>query len=182
MSKRKPGKLTSLLVPLEDDEQIALFEWADRHLHLYPELGWMFAINNGLRLRPVQAIRAKRMGTRSGVSDVLLPAPRGGYHGLFIEMKRTVGSTIQPNQRLFANAMSEQGYLVKFCRGWEQAKEEIQAYLGGRCYTRLPLSWELPPGTETVTNALAGLGREVLAGWWLKRVQPEAPRGADDDA
>lgn len=143
MSRKKPGALTASLIPLEEDEQVALFDWADRMLHRYPELGWMFAVNNGLRLRPVIAIRARKAGTRKGVADICLPAPRRGFHGLWIEMKRQVGGRIEPEQRLFADAMLRQGYLWKCCHGWEQARAEIEAYLGG-VYQRTPSPYELP--------------------------------------
>lgn len=143
MSRNKPGALTASLVPLEEDEQIALFDWADRMLHRYPELGWMFAVNNGLRLRPATALRARRAGTRKGVADVCLPAPRRGFHGLWIEMKRLRGGRLEPEQRAFGEAMLRQGYLFKVCNGWEQARMEIEAYLGG-VYERTPLPIELP--------------------------------------
>lgn len=160
MSKRKPGALTASLIPLEEDEQIALFDWADRQLHKYPELGWMFAVNNGLRLRPATAIRARKAGTRKGVADVCLPAPRGGYHGLWIEMKRRVGGRLEPEQRSFGDAMTRQGYLYKVCNGWEQAAAEIHAYLGGQCYVRIPdRPEELPPGMQVVTDTVARWGR-----------------------
>lgn len=137
MSRKKPGALTASLIPLEEEEQASLFDWADRMLHRYPELGWMFAVNNGLRLRPAVALRARKAGTRKGVADVCLPAARGGYHGLWVEMKRLTGGRLEPEQRAFGEAMLRQGYLYKVCRGWEQARAEIEAYLN-EVYQRGP--------------------------------------------
>lgn len=132
------------IVPVEDDEQVALFDWADRMLHRYPELGWMHMIPNGVRVGWKSAKKLKAMGLKSGVSDVFLPAPRAGYHGFYIEMKRRAGSHISTEQRAFAEAMARQGYLVKFCKGWEQARIEIELYLNGN-YSRRPIPGEGMP-------------------------------------
>jgi hypothetical protein len=135
------------LVALEDDEQAALFEWADRMLHRYPTLGWMFAIPNGGKRSIKTAQRLKQTGVKTGVLDVFLPCPVRGYHGLFIEMKRRKGGKITPNQRAFADDMKRQGYLCKFCMGWDEARTEIEAYLNG-VYERTPSWEELPRAYE----------------------------------
>ena len=38
------------------------------------------------------------MGVKSGVPDLMLPIPKGGYHGLFIELKKEVGGITSKEQ------------------------------------------------------------------------------------
>ena len=72
----------------EHDEQGSLFQWAGIAVFKYPELNCMFAIPNGGLRNPVVARKLKAEGVKSGVSDIFLSVARGGYHGLYIEMKR----------------------------------------------------------------------------------------------
>lgn len=59
----------------------------------WPELALLYHIPNERYCTPVQGKQLKRAGVRSGVPDLCLPAPRGGYHGLYIEMKTEKGRT-----------------------------------------------------------------------------------------
>lgn len=113
---------------LEDDEQIALFKWAFYAQSMYPELKWMFHIPNGGKRRVTEAVRLQQMGVKSGVSDVFLPCARGGYHGLWIEMKSQTGRATA-NQREFLDAMEKAGYMGEVCYGCEEAITLIKKYL-----------------------------------------------------
>lgn len=73
----------------------------------------------------------KAEGLKSGVPDIFLPVPRGEWHGLFIEMKRTKGGTVSDCQKLWLHDLRKQGYLTEVCRGWEEAARRIKSYLGG---------------------------------------------------
>lgn len=108
----------------EHGEQVALFQWA---AHV-PELAWMFAVPNGTRTSISIARRMKAEGVRKGVADIFLPLPRGGSHGLFIEMKAAKGSA-SPEQRAFIEAMREAGYSAYICKGFEAARAVIECYL-----------------------------------------------------
>lgn len=110
----------------EHDEQVALFEWAAT----VPELQWMFAIPNGGARHIAVAGKLKAEGVKRGVSDIFLPLARGGYHGLFIEMKSDKGNTT-PEQANFILAMRDAGYAAIICHGFEQAKWSIGLYLAG---------------------------------------------------
>lgn len=108
----------------EHDAQVALFEWA---AHV-PELEWMFAIPNGTRTSMDIARRMKAEGVKKGVSDICLPLPRGGSHGLYIEMKSDTGSA-SPEQKAFITAMREAGYSAYICKGFDAARAVILQYL-----------------------------------------------------
>lgn len=129
----KPFKLTApkLPVPTEYDEQSALIEWADLASKRYPELKWLHSINNGAYVSIGVAVKLKRAGTRRGVPDLSLPVARGGYHGLYVEMKRVKGGRVDPDQEACHTFLRDAGYRVSVCKGWEAAKAEILDYLRG---------------------------------------------------
>ncbi len=116
---------------LEDNEQILLFDWAALNVGRYPELEWMYHIPNGGKRNAREAARFKRMGVKPGVSDVHLPIPKSGYHGLWIEMKSENGK-VSPAQSRFLMAMRKYGHKTAVCYGWKEAVAVIEEYLGAR--------------------------------------------------
>jgi len=72
----------------------------------------------------------KREGVLSGVSDVMLPVARNGWHGLYVELK-VKGNTTSPSQKWWIAEMYKQGYLAVVCFGWVEAKDALEGYLGG---------------------------------------------------
>ena len=74
---------------------------------------------------------SKAMGVKAGVPDLFLPVPRGGFHGLFIELKAPNGVKFG-NQDKWLKALSSQGYSVHLCYGWEKASAVILEYLNGK--------------------------------------------------
>jgi hypothetical protein len=114
---------------LEHQHQVALFRWAKLQC-AYPELDLLFAIPNGGHRNKATAGKLKAEGVKAGVPDLFLPVQRGGYAGLFIEMKagRNKPTLEQASWHL---KLSHQGYRVSVCYGWEAARDLIVAYLGG---------------------------------------------------
>lgn len=113
----------------ESDEQISLFQWAKLAQCQYPELKLLHAIGNGNAKRSiVQGARMKREGVKAGVSDVMLPVARGGYHGLYIELK-IKGGKVSNSQEWWIAETTKQGYYSTVCYGWVEAKEVIEGYL-----------------------------------------------------
>lgn len=107
-------------------EQEVLFQWAS----YYPELRWMYAVPNGGSRNIAEARNLKRQGVKSGVSDIVLPLPRGKYHGAYIEMK--VGrNKASDNQKDFLEFVNSQGYCGVVCYGFEEAKDFIVRYMKG---------------------------------------------------
>lgn len=70
----------------------------------------------------------KREGVKSGVPDLCLAVARGGYHGLYIEMKRK-GQTTSDNQKKWIAGLKVQGYEVSVAYSCEEAIEVIKSYL-----------------------------------------------------
>lgn len=113
----------------EHSHQSALFCWAAQNREQYPELEWMFAIPNGGIRDKITASRLKAEGVRSGVSDIFLPAGRGGMHGLFIEMKKPKNGRESDKQKEFGVHVVKQGYDYRCCYSWVEARDTIIFYL-----------------------------------------------------
>lgn len=123
----------------EHDEQRELFAWAEIAKGRWPELALMFAIPNFSgrlgKVPPVAAIRQaqklKAEGRKPGVPDVLLPVARGGYHGLFVEMKRANGvpSDVSDEQREWLEVLGANGYRCAVAFGFQEGRAAILDYL-----------------------------------------------------
>ncbi|MGE4267158.1 MAG: VRR-NUC domain-containing protein [Deferribacterales bacterium] len=117
------------IIASEHNEQVSLFQWAAMQTARYPELALMFAVPNGGLRNATVAAKLKAEGVKPGVPDIFLPVVRGGYHGLFIEMKRTKGGKLSAEQANWIAKLLEQRYAVYKCEGWAKAKECIEQYL-----------------------------------------------------
>ena len=119
----KPGRT-------ESQEQAALFNWAAAMSKRIPELESMHHIPNGGHRNKIVAVRLRREGVKSGVPDICLPAPRNGYHGLYIEMK-SVDGKLRKEQKEWLERLGKNGYLAVVCHGFEEARDLIMNYLQG---------------------------------------------------
>ena len=114
----------------ESAEQIVFMAWAQLHLQSHPELALLHSYPiEGFRY-PATANRLRRLGARAGVPDVFLPVARHGYHGLFIELKRTRGGRVTPLQRWWHEQLTAQGYRVVVAHGAGEAIQALESYLG----------------------------------------------------
>lgn len=122
----------------EHQEQSNLIEWwsvasityklPKECLFAIPNSGVGFGAGGGLRGKILGALM-KKEGMRSGVPDLFLAYPRGQYHGLFIEMKRTKGGVVSDNQKSMLEILKGQGYACVVCKGFMEATEKINLYL-----------------------------------------------------
>jgi len=112
----------------ESDEQISLFQWVNLMLYQHPELSLLHSIPNGGKRNIREATRLKKEGALAGVSDTFLPVARGGYHGLYIELK-VKGGSVSQSQKWWIEETTKQGYLAVVCFGWQEASEVIKGYL-----------------------------------------------------
>lgn len=119
----KPYDLAS-----EFQHAVSLLDWCRLAMRVYPELRWFFAVPNGELRDKRLAAKLKASGVKAGVSDYVLPAARGGFHGLFLELKK-VKARPTPMQREFLDDMAKAGYRAVWCEGWDAARLEIESYL-----------------------------------------------------
>jgi len=113
----------------ESIEQQALFQWSKLMQGQYPELKLLHAIGNGGKRNLIEAVRMKKEGVLSGVSDIMLPVARNGFHGLYIELKAGKNKA-SSNQKWWIAETTKQGYYSVVCFGWIEASEIIKRYLG----------------------------------------------------
>lgn len=131
-----PAKLRmakKLIIPTENQEQRAIVKW----LSFHPVLKDYFCKNNNEGKRTeAYTWNLKLLGLRPGVPDLFIYYPNSEKHGLWLEMKRNM---IYPPsakkgsswvlQEEFIERVKKIGYEGKFCYGWEDAKNIIEAYL-----------------------------------------------------
>ena len=102
----------------EQEKIVAYCEW--RHIP-------MFAIPNGGRRDAREAHFLKLGGVKPGVPDMMFPAARHGYHGLFIELKAGKNKAT-PAQEQWLALLNDAGYCARVCRGSDEAIAAIDWY------------------------------------------------------
>lgn len=131
----------------EFGEQSALFCWANsketrqRFPQFYnPETGRckMYATNQNFTDK-VKGARAKQIGIQKGVSDIFIPMPRHGCHGLYIELKinpahpenapKKKRGHASEDQIIFGRQVQSDGYGWAVAEGWKAAVSIIEQYL-----------------------------------------------------
>ena len=122
-------------VPTEHAEQVALFSWARYSVGRYPELDLLFAIPNaggfsgGFKNNARRVQRLIDEGLKPGMPDTCLPVSRGGFHSLYVELKRRRGGSVKESQHDVKAALEAAGNKVVICKGWEEARAAILDYL-----------------------------------------------------
>lgn len=122
------GQYTQTRKNPEEEEQITLMEWAELQKGRYPELALLYHVPNGGARAKTTAARLKAAGVKAGVPDLCLPVARGGFHGLYIELKTGTNKTTE-RQNQWLDALSRQGYKTAVCYGWVEASQTIKDYL-----------------------------------------------------
>lgn len=105
--------------------------WAAAHMSFSIHEHLLLSIPNGGRRDVLTAVTLKREGLRKGASDLFLSVKRGGYAGLWIEMKQPDGH-LTPEQKDFQSDVTAQGYAAFTCYSFEQATNLISDYLNNR--------------------------------------------------
>lgn len=112
----------------EAKEQMALFQWANIATQKYPDLKLMHHVPNGGKRDARTATSLKRQGVKAGVPDIVLPVGRGGYFGLYIELKTGKNKTTVKQQE-WIRKLQDNNYCVEVCYGWLEARDVIEKYL-----------------------------------------------------
>lgn len=116
-------------VPTESEEQQALFRWASWKRIQEPELCLLYHIPNEGKRSKSQGSRLKREGLNKGMPDICLPVPHGKYSSLYIELKRSKGTTATKEQKEKIELLNKYGCYARVCRGWEEAAKVIEWYI-----------------------------------------------------
>lgn len=95
--------------------------------------------SSGIRMTIGNAKKMLALKSRHKIPDLIIFAPRSGYHGLIIEMKKTGEKVFKTDGTMYANphqikqkktldALTESGYFATFAIGFEEAKNIIDYY------------------------------------------------------
>ncbi len=95
----------------------------------YPEV-LVAAVPNGAVTGGLQRVRLVAEGLLPGFPDLCVLEPRGGFHGLFVEMKSLKATAVVSEaQRRVHRILMTKGYQVLVCYGYASAKAEVIKYL-----------------------------------------------------
>jgi hypothetical protein len=72
--------------------------------------------------------KLKQMGLSKGFPDISILEPRGGFHGLYIEMKRK-GNKASEEQIKWLMELKSRGYATTLCYSADDAIEKIKRYM-----------------------------------------------------
>ena len=125
----KKWKLTPERLPSEHVEQIGIVKWVQLRRYTLPELDMLYAIPNGGRRDAITGAQLKAEGVKRGVPDLCLPVARGGFHGLYIELKRRTGGVVSEHQQQWIEQLRSQGYKAEVAHGASEAIQIIEQYL-----------------------------------------------------
>jgi len=117
----------------KDSEHALQVEIVTRSLALadqHPEILLLHAIPSGDWRGWGVGKKLKAEGVIPGVPDLCLPVARGGYHGLYMEVKKS-GGHVRADQWEFMNSLCQQGYFVRIANHLGVALEIIENYLLG---------------------------------------------------
>lgn len=132
---RKPknprqGIQPALPLPTEHDVQVAFFQWWKFYsaAHKIPECLCWANPNSTPDARDRQYKTAE--GLRRGVPDVFLALPRGGFHGCFLEFKRTPKSPVNAEQKEYMAELRRQFYQAHLItQGFDEAVKIVTRYI-----------------------------------------------------
>lgn len=130
----------------EHGEQVAIIEWSLNNRGFYPELELLIAIPNGGWRDKATAKKLKQEGVKPGVSDLLLPVPKMGYCGLWMELK--AGDGLPSREQInWLVAMIHQGFAAYIAWEYEQAVPAFVSYLTS-AWVQPPVEWFLKQRTR----------------------------------
>lgn len=90
----------------------------------------IFAVPNGAQRNIITAKKLKDEGVLAGVPDLVIPAPSGDWHGLFIEMKNGKQGRVSEFQQTAMHKLTEEGYRCAVVRSFEEFVAVVSDYFG----------------------------------------------------
>jgi len=121
-------RLRAPSVPREHMEQVLLIAVVRIAARAIPELDLLHAIPNGGWRAMKTARWLKAEGARAGVPDLCLPVARGGFHGMYLEMKAGKGKET-PEQAEWRKRLEAQRYYCRIAHGAREALTMLMVYL-----------------------------------------------------
>jgi hypothetical protein len=119
------------LTPTESQSQIAVMDHCRWRATQDARYANVVKVPNEGKRSASYGVRMKREGLAKGFPDLMVLYPMGGFHGMFIEMKRE-GEKVRPEQREWISKLRRAGYLAGECYSADEAIRRIDSYLGMR--------------------------------------------------
>ena len=106
----------------------------------YPSVIYRTDYGAGLKMTIGQAKQMKALQSPGAYPDLFIAEPKGGYHGLYLEIKKdldvlfTKKLELRKNEHIQDQAemierLNDKGYLATFVWGFDRAKEVIDRYM-----------------------------------------------------
>jgi hypothetical protein len=109
--------------PTEEHEQMVSAKWMDQNGIIFYHIG-----NGGFR-HYLEAVKLKQGGVKAGVPDFCIPVARGGYHGMYCELKRRSGGTLSERQKEWRDILIKEGYYWVEAKGSDDLIAKVKNYM-----------------------------------------------------
>lgn len=128
--KQVPIKPIDVIKSNESEQQQKFIAWVNLYKNLpeYKCLKLLYHPANEGKRSHYTGKKLKDEGLLAGVVDICLPASRGRFHGLYIEMKYGKNKLTQ-EQRAFLKGVKEEGYATGLCYSADEAIALVKKYL-----------------------------------------------------
>lgn len=110
----------------EEQLQIAIVSWLRTY---YAGIITNSSIFQGNISNIGLSIKANNMGYTAGFPDLFIFIPKGGFHGLFMELKNGAKGKVSENQRAVMDELIKNGYAGGVIRTFEEAKLMVTNYM-----------------------------------------------------
>ena len=115
----------------EHAEQASLMAWWNMWSKQNAPGVLLYAIPNGGARNIITGRKLKAEGVLAGIPDLFLATPRGAWHGLYLEMKRSRGGHVSDAQKAIMALLERQGYRCLVAHGVVEARQHIENYMKG---------------------------------------------------
>lgn len=106
----------------------------------YPKVIFRTDFAAGIRMTIGQAVKHKKLQSSDKYPDLFIAEPRGGYAGLYLELKRDADEVLTKDGKIRENEhvqgqcemlkqLREKGYHARFGLGFEDSKMAIDQYM-----------------------------------------------------
>lgn len=93
----------------------------------YPKAKYCASLG-GIYTSPTQAVKAKRTGYKRGFPDLQITEAKGGYFGLFLELKTNKGRATL-DQKEWIKELNKRGYKALIVKGIDECIKAIDSYM-----------------------------------------------------
>ena len=95
----------------------------------YPKTRYCASLGGHFQKSIKQKIKNRKAGYVKGFPDLQITEARGGFFGLFIELKRDKRSVASPFQKQWIQDLRDRGYYAQICKGLDETLKLIDSYL-----------------------------------------------------